>query len=173
MDRAAPDMEEPQPHPRIRELFRAAGQLEARGDLEGALAQVSRAVELEPESPVCWAAKGQVLFRMGRLDAAEHACRKAIELDDRAYYAWTELGFVFEEQELFEDAAFCFGKSAKLQPTASLFTLMANVELTFDVRAALRHAQRAITLDPDWQEAWMVRDAALEAMAEDDGTPEP
>ena len=66
-----------------------------------------------------------------------------------------------QSEGLFERAAFCFGRSAEIAPSAEILTMLANVQLAFDPRQALENSERALSFEADWEEARVVQNAAL------------
>lgn len=142
------------------QLLRRAWDAAGKGDLAGALREIDRALELRPKQTRCWATRGSFLREMSRLDEAEAVLRTAIELDERNFLAWTELGQVYESKGLFEKAAFCLERSVELKPDYHTYTMLANVQLTFDADAALRNAGKALELNSEWGEAEAVKQKA-------------
>lgn len=132
---------------------------------------VDAAIQINPTVAVCWVTKGQFLRESKSFEAAESALKKAIEIDPAAYCAWTELGILFRDMDLYEQSAECLRESVSLHPDFNTYTILANVELTFDPEAALSDATLALELNPDWDEAIHVRDEAkkLVSSSESDG----
>jgi tetratricopeptide (TPR) repeat protein len=143
------------------DCLKRAWLLADQNDTDGAICLVDEAICLRPTWPECRVIKGRFLLDAKRFCEAEASLREAIHIDEMDFYAWLELGFVFYDQELFEKAAFCFRKSAQINPHYSVYTMLANAELAFDTEAAKADAQRALDLNPDWDEARRIRDTAI------------
>jgi tetratricopeptide (TPR) repeat protein len=79
--------------------------LSAMGRHEEALAEIKRAQELDPRSPVIATAVANVLFHARRYDEAVEACRKALELDPGSVSAHVVLRWAYEKKGM-NDAAF-------------------------------------------------------------------
>jgi len=69
------------------------------------------------------------------------------------YQAWGELGLVHRNLGQFEEAAACYKRSVALEEDFSTYTLLAAVEYEFDVEQPIIHAEKALQLNPDWDEA--------------------
>lgn len=69
------------------------------------------------------------------------------------WLAWVELGRVQYDRGWYEVAAICFRTALEYVSDKGLFTILANVQLTFDPPAALESAKKALAMDPDWEEA--------------------
>ncbi len=104
----------------------------------------------------------------GKFQESEDAIRKGIDLAPCGSYAWTELGLLLMDRKLFKKAADCLRKSVQLRPDFNTYTILAAVEFTFDVDAALLDAERALEINPDWDEAMQVRDDAQKAIKKRD-----
>src|SRR5207253_4967098 len=70
--------------------------LSALGRSEEAIAEVRRAVELDPLSPVINADLGTTFFYAHRYDDSARQLRKTLEIDPTFFYAHFNLGIVFK-----------------------------------------------------------------------------
>lgn len=146
------------------------------GDLEGSLALVEKALALRPDHPFVLTYYSRVLRSLSRFDEAEAAVRAASERHEEFRVSapaimskvWGEYGTLHEERGAYVKAAYCYELSAKLRPRASMFTILASVQLTFDPQSALHNAQRALGMDPDWDEAQVILAAAKRLLSEDE-----
>ena len=143
-----------------KQYIAAADRAAQSGNFAKAVEQMNKALQLRPGFAPYWVTQGNFLRKWSKFQRSEDAIRKAIEINPAASYAWTELGLLFKDCELFEKAANCLRKSVQLRPESSAYTVLANVELTFDADAALSDAEKALELNPGWDEALQVRDAA-------------
>ena len=134
-------------------LATAAGELSDRGEPARALVLLEQALALKPGDPVLLTYQGRVLRALGRGGEAERVLRGAIDVDEGLVHAWNELGMLMEEREEFEEAASCFEQSAKRAPNRDVLTMLANMQLAFDPRSSVENAERALALDPEWEEA--------------------
>jgi len=78
--------------------------LTPRGQLEEALKEMTRAMELEPTSLVMNSFLGATLYFLGRYDDAIEQCRKTIEMDSNFAVAHWHLGLVYQQKGLYEEA---------------------------------------------------------------------
>jgi tetratricopeptide (TPR) repeat protein len=149
------------------ELAHAA---EEAGDFARAVSWIDKAMQLRPDFVPYRVSRGMFLRQWLRFDESEHEIREAIKLAPSASYAWSELGLLYidrgfhEHSRFFEQAAEYLRKSSQLRPNYSVLTVLARVELMFDPETALLDAQRALALNPNWDEAMQVREAARAAI---------
>lgn len=142
-------------------LATRASALSDQGKHADALELLAQAIELRPEDPLVLTYQGRILGALGRYDEAEQVLRQAIGIDPKLPFAWNELGMLMESREEFDKAAFCYRQSADLSPCVEIWTMLANMLLAFDPQESLEIAERALSIDPDWDEAQDIRDAAL------------
>ncbi len=141
-----------------------AWNLAEQGDYARAVRLVDRALKLRPTWSKPWVVKGHFLREAKRFDESEAVLRKALGIKCADHYAWTELGLLFRDRELFQKAAFCFRRSLEIRPDFNVYTLLANVELTFDPASAVANAEKALKLKPGWHEAIRIRDSGKRLM---------
>jgi TolB-like protein/DNA-binding winged helix-turn-helix (wHTH) protein len=84
---------------------RYAQHLAAIGKLPEALAEMRRAQQLDPLSPPITASVGWVLLRSRLPDQALPECQKAIDMDAKFVRGHLCLGEVYEQKQMFEQAA--------------------------------------------------------------------
>jgi tetratricopeptide (TPR) repeat protein len=89
----------------------------------------------------------------------------AVRLDERSNLAWAELAQAYEMQERYEKAAFCYEQAAEIKPNVSYYTMLANVQLTFDPESAVQNADKALEIEPGSEEATGVRNRAQELIS--------
>ncbi len=143
-----------------------AVELSSDGMHAEALDLLERALEIKPSDPKALVYRGSVFHALGRYHEAEQSLRDALEIDRSITHAWNELGMVMESIGLFERAASCFEQSAKISPNTSVLTMLASMQLAFDPQKSVHNAERALSIDPTWDEAQAVRDAAKRTMSE-------
>jgi len=88
--------------------------LTATGQLEEALREMKKALELEPTSLVMNSFLGATLYYMGRYDEAIDQCRKTLEMDPNFAVAHWHLGLAYEQKQMFDAAIAEFQKSVSL-----------------------------------------------------------
>jgi tetratricopeptide (TPR) repeat protein len=74
------------------------------GRHEEAAAEIERACEISPQSPVIATALANVLFLAGRFDDAIAQCRKALDLDPGGVAAHTILRWAYERKGMIAEA---------------------------------------------------------------------
>jgi DNA-binding SARP family transcriptional activator len=94
--------------------------LTAMGRLEEAIAEESRAQELEPLSLIISTNLGTLLYLARRYDEATDQYRKAFELDANFTIAHWMLGLVYEQKSMFAESIVEFQKAVAL-PAALLY----------------------------------------------------
>jgi tetratricopeptide (TPR) repeat protein len=82
--------------------------LSAMGRHEEAFAEVERAREISPQSPVLATAVANVLFLAGKYDLAIDQCHKAMELDSGAVAAHTVRRWAYEKKGMHREALAAF-----------------------------------------------------------------
>jgi tetratricopeptide (TPR) repeat protein len=105
--------------------------LTATGQLDEALRQMKRALELEPASLVMNTFMGATLYYAGRYDEAIDQCRRTIEMDPTFAVAHWHLGLAYEQKQFFDAAIEEFQRAVSLSGGSPL------------MRAALGHAYAA------------------------------
>jgi len=82
--------------------------LSAMGRHEEAFAEIERARQISPQSPVLATAVANVLFLAGRYDDTIEQCHKALELDSGAVSAHTVLRWAYEKKGMHNEALAAF-----------------------------------------------------------------
>ena len=82
--------------------------LSAMGRHEEAFAEIERARQISPQSPVLATAVANVLFLARRYDEAIQQCHKALELDSGAVSAHTVLRWAYEKKRMHNEALSAF-----------------------------------------------------------------
>ena len=86
------------------------------GRLEEAASQLTRALALQPKSPVCLMRLGVVRRMRGELAQAEQVLRRAAELDPRLPEAWEHLAVVYDLSGRLPEALEAARAAARLKP---------------------------------------------------------
>jgi DNA-binding winged helix-turn-helix (wHTH) protein/TolB-like protein/Tfp pilus assembly protein PilF len=90
------------------------------GQLEEAIQEMKRALDLEPTSLVMNTFLGATLYFAGRYDDAIEQCRKTIEMDSNFAVAHWHLGLVYEQKGMFDDAIAELQKAITLSGSSPL-----------------------------------------------------
>ena len=88
--------------------------LSAMGRHDQAIAEIKRAQELDPLSPLMLVVGGEVCLYARRYDEVIEQCRKALELDSSYALAHAWLASAYAEKAMYEEATTEFEKAARL-----------------------------------------------------------
>jgi tetratricopeptide (TPR) repeat protein len=132
-----------------REKYEEIKQLILNDDFPRAEAKLRNFVLKYPEFAGAWANLGVVYSQTGRLDQAEKALQKAIELDSSIAPVYVRLAFVYRNQGKIQDAVEAYEKSLEKNPQYA--SAHYNLALLYDLYLqepdkALQHLQRYIAL---------------------------
>ncbi|GLU31841.1 hypothetical protein Busp01_16830 [Trinickia caryophylli] len=120
-----------------------------RGDIDGAMTLMSRAVALAP-APLALANLGAIMAQLGRMEEALGHFRSALALDPRHLHALVRLGNTLIALQRHEDAIEAYDRVLEIAP----LTLDALCNRGSALRALGRHREalesfeRALTVDP-------------------------
>ena len=109
------------------------------------------------EAALAQLAQGNELGKKGNFDAAVAAYEKAIETDPSTVYAYSNLGYVYEEKGDEDKAIQYFLKAAELAPGDSIawYDLGSAYVKKGDNAKALDSFERSFKLDPEFYKACM------------------
>jgi tetratricopeptide (TPR) repeat protein len=91
-------------------------ELEIRGNIDGAIHQYSKVVELKPDSPQAHVNLGVAYKNKGELDKALESYNRALERRSDSVEALSNRGWVFVEQEKWQEARRDFDQALKIKP---------------------------------------------------------
>lgn len=120
-----------------------------RGDWEGAIADLTEAIGLDPENHAAWLGRAMAHNMAGKYAEAEADAKKAIELDSQDARAWTTLAWAQFKQGKFAEALASAQKAIALDPKSALAHAVAAYarEALGDKAGALLSIQSAARLD--------------------------
>ncbi len=142
-----------------RELLDRAGRKLAANDFDGASADATKAIELEPGLALAWRVRGHVRGCKGDWDGTIADETRAVELDPRLALAWSDRagahGGKHEWAEEIADAT----RALELNPRISAaWTERGAARLeSGDLEGAVADATNALALDPRLAAAWANR----------------
>jgi tetratricopeptide (TPR) repeat protein len=85
-------------------------------DKKGALAEVDRAIQLNPKLPEAYSLRGRILFMASDLAGAETAFRSTVALDPNAFEALLFLGTLLRQQGRLDEAQVLLERGIRLRP---------------------------------------------------------
>jgi tetratricopeptide (TPR) repeat protein len=151
--------------------------LREAGDLDGSLEQARQllaqggstqnAAENLAQTVVAYNALGLTYYKMGKLDLAETALRKASELDANSAFVWNNMGLVAFDRGHDQEAFLDFQKASELDPKylqARLNKAVVYLDCG-DYKHARAELEEAVKIDPNDAEAQV----ALGVAARGDG----
>jgi tetratricopeptide (TPR) repeat protein len=86
------------------------------GDNPGALADLAKAVELNPKLPDAYSYYGQALLRTGDPAGATESFRKALDANPYDFTANLQLAVLLKEDEKIDDARACLRRAMQVRP---------------------------------------------------------
>ena len=137
-------------------VLKNAEVLKAKGAVQEAIAEYSRAIELAPQDAAGWSQRGQTYRSLGEYDKALADFSKAIELEPTYLLAWINRGAAHRELKQYDKAIADYSKAIELDPkSASHWRQRAAIYRESGQHDnALRDASKAIELDPNNPVHW-------------------
>ncbi len=144
------------------------------GDREESIAQLTEAVRLWPKSAEAQNALGEAFNSFGNPKAAREPFEKAVELNPRLAPARVNLGLVLLQAGAFDEAARQLDRGIELlghtAEAAYPHYLRAKIYTEQnDVEKAAAQLKQAVTLRPDFPEAWSDLGEARKSLSDDAG----
>lgn len=146
--------EPPPPDPRdiaAAQAVSVAGERAGRGDQQGALAILDRAVDADPDHPLLLVERGGLLGHMGRYAAAERDLKRVLRVEPSHPHALYALGVVMTKKGLWGEAVPLLRHAVELEPqrASAHYYLGEALNHVDDLRGALAAYQAAAELMPD------------------------
>ncbi|MGK7904005.1 MAG: tetratricopeptide repeat protein [Hormoscilla sp.] len=125
------------------------------GDLSRAIACCDRALSLKPDYHICWAMRGDALFKLKRYKLAVTSYKKATELKPDDWEAWYNQAMALFKLSRHAEAVASFQQSLKLKPNfapawKNLAIALFNLKLYSE---AIASCERALKIQPQDQVA--------------------
>ncbi len=105
-------------HPEVLRLY--AGLQSLRGDSQGALAIMKRAIALRPNDAAYWSSLGSALIEASRYDEAISALHRACELDPEYTTAWYNLGLALVRCMRVDEATVALRRAVSQSPELAI-----------------------------------------------------
>jgi len=147
-----------------------AQDLEAEGDLNGAVALYAKILEEEPENLPALAAASVDLLLLGRFDEALPLQERVVALDPDEAQIRIELGFNYlNHQGRPSDAARVLGEAVALEPGAKNMTFLAQALIAAgDPTEGERRLREAIEMEPGYGHSYSILVKLLESQGRTD-----
>ena len=145
--------------PSARKLLEIGRERRQRGELDAAIRDLSRAIELDPELAPAWTLRGWAREEKDDLDGTILDETRAIELDGRAALAWACRGTARARKGDLNGGIADETKAIELDPAlARAWSSRGWARLqTRDFEPAIADLSRALELDPDMPRTWVSR----------------
>jgi tetratricopeptide (TPR) repeat protein len=130
-----------------------------KGDREAAISDFTRAIELEPDSPVAYSNRGNVKSEKGEHDSAIVDYNKAIEIDSNYAGAYLNRGHAKLHKGEIDEAMADYSHVLRLKPDYPPAYHHRGVarRANKDLDGAIEDFSRAVKADPNYAEAYLYR----------------
>ncbi len=171
-DRPVQKAEAPPPRPAppratnvaaARDLVELGGEKARHGDIDGGIADLSKAIELDPGLAIAWVDRGSARRRKGDRDGAIADLTRGIELDPSRGSSWAVRGLARAAgRRDLAGAISDYSKAIELEPGfAPAWANRGGARFDQgDVDGAIADCSRAVELDPRMAQAWLNRAGA-------------
>ncbi len=118
------------------------------GDLETAIPQLEGYTTEYPKDELAWTILGNAYESAERIEEAQAAYDKALEIEPRMFQAITGLGILHRQRGDYDAAMECYERAVEIDPTyAEAYSSMTVIALKRnDDKAAVRYAQKGYAL---------------------------
>ena len=138
--------------------------------LETVLAELTSALERQPDSIDARFARASILSQLGRTAEAEIAYRDVLARDPDHYGALTRLGVALRRSGSWTEARATFERAVRAHPQdAAARVNLANLLALTDTREAQQHYEAALRFQPDLAEAHQGLSALLALLGDEEG----
>ncbi len=129
----------------------------SKGDHAAAIADYTRALELDPGDELSWNGRARSRWAKGDLEGAASDFGEAIELDEGFAGGWNNRGLIYRQLGRLDDAIADFTRAIELAPRypGSWSNRAIAYRTRGDGPAALADAVRAVELGPRYAETWI------------------
>ena len=143
----------------------------ARGDLDGAIADCTKAIELKPDYANAYSSRGIAKLAKGDFNGAIEDYTKVIGLNPNSEDAYNNLGFAKRNLGDLDGAIADYTKAIELNPTnANVYNYCGAAKLSKgDFDGAISDNTKAIQLKPDYADAYLVRGLAKQRKGDLEG----
>jgi tetratricopeptide (TPR) repeat protein len=133
-----------------------------KGATDDALAQCSRAIELNPDDAENWYIRGRNYLLLGQFEKAVADLNKAIEVEPRLAQAWNVRGFAYLGHREYDKAIADLSKAVELDPNEFAYRHNRG-RAYYDMRQmqkAIADLTKAIEVNAQYAPSWNIRSVA-------------
>ena len=147
------------PEAEARREYERGLELQERGNLPDALEAFGSAIELDPDMPDLYTARGYVYYLYGATSSALADLNRALEINPDSSQAYYYRGLVLASADDPDDAVLNFSKAVQLDPSMTM-AYYSRAKVYFEdeeYELALEDLSAAIDTDPDMPGLYMIR----------------
>lgn len=143
----------------VDKLLRRAGQRSGRGDYDGALADIDKALQLDPKSADACNQRGTVFYNQGKYAAALAEYNQAIELNPKHADAYANRGNSRYGLQDYKGAVVDYKQEIALRPESQYAWNRCGIgqDAAGDMLGAVASYDKAVSLDPTFADGWFNR----------------
>lgn len=134
------------------------------GDRQAARELIGQILELFPLSAKHWALMALLHYEDGDVAECISAANKTLHIDEDNQYALLLLAKCHDNADNGKEAIEYYRRFAVLNKSDWAYTILANAEVKEDPQRAIEDAEKALQVNPDWDEASEVLAKALKAL---------
>jgi tetratricopeptide (TPR) repeat protein len=155
----------------VEDFFNRAGAKKAAGDLDGAIADYDRAVQLDPKDAAIYNNRGLAKVEKGDLDAAIVDFNRAIQLNPKDAVACSNRGNAKRDKGDMDGAIADYNRAIRLDPKYAYAYYDRGLarKQKSDLDGAIADYNRVIELDPKFAKAYCDRGVAKRRKGDLDG----
>ena len=155
----------------VEDFFNRAGVKKAAGDLDGAIADYDRAIQLDPKDPAIYNNRGLAKQAKGNLDAAIVDFNRAIQLNPKDAVACSNRGNAKRDKGDMDGAIADYNRAIRLDPkyAYAYYNRGLAKKQKSDLDGAIADYTRVIELDPRFAKAYCDRGVAKRRKGDLDG----
>ena len=121
---------------------REGAELLSQGNMDDALEEFQKAVELNPKDPVAQRNVAYVLDRQGKVEEAIDAYKQAIELDPKNLLAYNNLGVLYDKEGKYDEAIWQLENALSVNPSDP--TTLKNLENAKKSKAVMQERENQL-----------------------------
>lgn len=129
-----------------KKLYDKGLQLAQKGDVDGAVAELTKATNTDPQFAIAWESLGELHSKQGQLDRARSDFEAAMKADSHYVNPYEQLAFLFARQGKWQQAADTSGRAVKLDPVEFPGAFWCNAVANFNLKHQLEAEKSVMAL---------------------------